>query len=44
MMVGGYNVIGREEYNAAAKRRQSDRNYGYGRADGGEDGEGRMDP
>ena len=30
MMVGGYDVIGREEYDAAAKRRRSDRNDGYG--------------
>ena len=44
MMVVGYDVIGREEYDAAAKRRLSDRNDGYGRADGGEEGEGRMDP
>ena len=38
MMVGGYDVISREEYDAAAKRRGSDRNdgYSYGRADGGE--------
>ena len=26
MMVGGYDVIGREEYDAAAKRKGSDRN------------------
>ena len=29
-MVGGYNVIGQEEDGAAAKRRRSDRNDGYG--------------